>query len=138
MGKLLGQQLPEERGDKKEYEAGALKLDSQALYDGDVELVIAALVELKEVSKLYNYLQTIPELKILYTRGSWDQGTTITVVPDKPMPLVDIILRTPGVAVTLEPLEKDALPAGKLSGLPGGDKRGAKRIKVVLKEAQSS
>ncbi|MFH1281435.1 MAG: hypothetical protein ABIH91_01780, partial [Candidatus Omnitrophota bacterium] len=41
--------------------------------------IIDSTVELKLVSQFYNYLQKVPELRVLYTRGSWDQGTTIAV-----------------------------------------------------------
>ncbi|MFH0768783.1 MAG: hypothetical protein V1932_04355 [Chloroflexota bacterium] len=116
-----------------EERAAMINLDSQANYSGEVDLIIAAPVELTMVSKFYNYLQTIPELKVLYTRGSWDQGTTITVVPDKPMPLVSIISRAPDVGVTLEPIEGGVLRGGKSSVLSGGDKKGTRKIRVVLK-----
>ena len=129
-------QLQKEAIAEKVEEPALLKLDGQGIYTGEVELLIASLVELKLVARLYNYLQTVPELKILYTRGSWDQGTTITVVPDKPMPLIDIISKTPGVEVTAESLEKDELPMGRASSLLKSEKRGAKRIKLTLKEAQ--
>lgn len=127
--------LPEEGPDKGAPEPTPVKLDSHTPYTGEVDLIIAAPVELRAVSKLYNYLQTIPELRILYTRGTWDQGTTITVVLDKPMPLIGLISETPGVEVTPELLGKDDLAKGKPS-LPlraGG--KGVKRIKLVLKGA---
>ncbi len=109
-------------------------LDSQASYSGEVELIVAAPVELKLVSKLYSHLQTISELRVLYTRGSWDRGTTITVVLDKPLPLIDIISKVPDVEVTAGLPDKDSLAAGK-SGLPlRGGKAGTKRIKLDLKE----
>ncbi len=120
---------------EQEVKSAPLKLESQALYTGEVELVVASSVELKLVSRFYNYLQTVPDLRILYTRGSWDQGTTITVVLEKPIPLINIILETPGVEVTPEPLERGGLAGGKSSSpLRGGEKR-AGGIKLNLKEA---
>ena len=142
MEETLGQRPPEERPGKEEklsigeIESAQLKLDSQALYTGEIELDIPVPVELKMVSKLYNYLQTIPELKILRTRGSWDRGTTITVVLDKPMPLISLISKIPDVEVTPELLQKDGLVKGRSSSLLRGDKRGVKGIKLILKEAQ--
>ena len=79
---------------------------------------------------------TIPEIKILHTRGSWDRDTTITVVLDKPIPLISIISETPGVEVTPELLEKDSLATRKPSSPPIGEKKGAKGIKLILEEAQ--
>ncbi len=120
---------------EEEVKSAPLKLESQALYTGEVELVIASSVELKLVSRLYNYLQTVPELRILYTRGSWDQGTTITVVLEKPIPLINIISEAPGIEVTPELLEKGGLAEVKSSSpLRGGEKR-AGRIKLNLQEA---
>ena len=129
------ERFPEERPGREEHEPAPVKLDSRDLYTGEVDLIIPAPIELKAVSRFYNYLQTVPELRILYTRGTWDQGTAITVVLDKPMPLISLISETPGVKVTPELLEKDDLMKGKPS-LPlrtGG--KGARRIKLVLKGA---
>jgi len=134
---LLEERLPEERPSREEAEPAPVKLDSQALYTGKVDLVIPSPAELKLVSRFYNYLQTIPELRILYTRGSWDQGTSITVVLEKPMPLISLISETPGVEVTPELLEKDDLATGKSSSLLRGEKKGVTGIKLTLKEAQS-
>ena len=128
---LPGQRLPAE----KEGGSALPELDSRVLYTGEVELIIVAPVELQLVSRLYNYLQTVPDLKVLYTRGSWDRGTTITVVLEKPLPLVSIILETPGVEVTPAQLEKGDLVAGKSNSLLRGEKNVAGAMKLYLKEA---
>ena len=128
---LPGQRLPAER----EGGSALLELDSRALHTGEVELIIAAPVELKLVSRLYNYLQTVPDLRILYTRGSWDRGTTITVVLEKSMPLIGVISETPGVEVTPELLEEGELATGKSGLLMRGGERKIKSIKLVLREA---
>ena len=132
---ITEEHLPEERPGREEHKPAPVKLDSRARYSGEVELIIAAPLELKLVSKLYNYLQTIPELRILYTRGSWDQGTTIAVVLEKPIPLISLISEMPGVEVTPELLKKESLAKGKSSSLLRGEKGEVKRIKLVLKEA---
>ncbi len=126
-----------EQSHEEKGEPASVKLDRKASYAGEVELVIASPVELKLVSKLYNYLQTVPELKILYTRGSWDRGTTITVVLEKPLSLLGILSEMPDVKVTTELLEKDNPATGK-SGLPlkGGEKV-VKRIRLILEEAKT-
>lgn len=114
-------------------------LDSQALYSGEVDLIIAAPLELKAVFRLFNYLQTTPDLKVLRTEGSWDRGTTITVVLDKPTPLISFLLETPGVEVTPELLKKKAPAAEKLDLPPAArekeKEKETKRIKLTLKEA---
>lgn len=129
--------LREERPDRRRHKPAPVKLDSKALYAGEVELIIAPPVELKTVSKLYSYLQIVPELKILYTRGSWDQGTTITVVLEKPMPFLKLMSEIPGVEVTPELLEKDELVTGKSSLPLKTGAKAVKRIKLDLKEAPS-
>ncbi|MFC1990229.1 hypothetical protein ACFLVW_06745, partial [Chloroflexota bacterium] len=131
---LLQEEAPEGRAGEREGEAALQKLDSQTLYAGEVELTIASQAELQLVARLYNYLQTIPELKILYTKGSWDKGTTIAIVLEKPLPLISILLETSGVTVTPELLEKDALMKGKSGPLPREVGKEVKRIKLILKE----
>ncbi|MFC2017384.1 hypothetical protein ACFLUD_03110, partial [Chloroflexota bacterium] len=102
-----------------------------------IDLAIAMPVDLKMVSKLHNHLQTIPELRIVHTTGSWDEGTIITVALDKPIPLIRLISNMPDVEVTSELLEKEGLTRGKSSSLLRGENRGAKSIKLILKEAQT-
>jgi len=134
----MEEHLPEERVVREETESTLLKQDSQALYGGEVDLAIAVPVELVMVSKLYNHLQTVPELRILRTTGSWNRGTTITVVLDKPIPLLSIISKIPGVEVTAELPREDSLVKATSSSPLGAKRRGAKRIKLTLKEAQPS
>ncbi|MBI2329252.1 MAG: hypothetical protein HYU85_06425 [Chloroflexi bacterium] len=125
-------QLEEEALEKRE--AAPVALDVEELYTGEIELIIVSPVELKLVSRLYNYLQTVPELRILYTRGSWDQGTTIIVVLDNPLPLLQVLAKTPDVQVIPELLEKEGVAAGKSSSLLRGG-QGAKKMNLILKEA---
>ncbi|MDP2744160.1 MAG: hypothetical protein Q8P00_03725, partial [Dehalococcoidia bacterium] len=71
--------------------------DGQALYAGEVELVVGVPVDLKMLAKLFNFLQTTSEIKIHRISGSWDRDTTVTVAVDKPIPLISIISsRIPG------------------------------------------
>ena len=86
------------------------------------------------VSKLYNYLQTTSETKILYTRGSWARGTTITVTLDKPLPLIDIISKIPDIEITPVIPQKGNSVKGISSSLLGGDKKGLSRIDISVKE----
>jgi len=135
------QHVLEEISGREEANSTQLKPgDSQTLYTGEVELAIAMPVELKIVSKLYNYLQTIPDIKILRTTGSWDRGTTITVVADKPVPLISTISKVPGVEVVAELLQEDSSVKGTSSLLRragGKGVEGVKIIKLTLKEAKS-
>jgi len=132
-GELSGQHPPEERPLRKKIGADSPKHDSQALYAGEVDLAMPVPVDMKMVSKLYNYLQTIPEIKILRTRGSWDRGATVTVALDKPIPLISVISKMGGVKATPELSEKEGPVKGKLSSLLGKRKGEAKSIKLTLK-----
>ncbi len=132
---ITEEHLPEERPGRGGTESALLKQGSQTLYAGEVELAIGVPVVLVAVSKLYNHLQTIPEIRILRTTGSWDRGTTITVVLDKPIPLISIISKIPGVEVTPELPQEDSLAEATSTSPLAAGKRGVKRIKLTLKEA---
>jgi len=122
--------------DEEETPSTQLKpRESQTLYVGEIELAIAIPVELRAVSKFYNYLQTIPDVKILRTTGSWDRGTTITVVADKPVPLISTISEIPGVEVISELSQQDSSVKGTLSSRRREGGKGVKKIKLTLKEA---
>ena len=123
---LLEQRLPEKKPGTRETKPGPLKHDSHPLYTGEVELAVAKPVDLKMVSKLYNYLQVTPEIKLVHTSGSWDRGTTITVTLDKPIPLISVLSsKIPEAKVTPERPEMDSFVKGK---------RGVRRIKLALKK----
>ena len=133
-----GQHPPQEIPGREETNSTQLKPgDSQTLYAGEIDLAIAIPVELKIVSKLYSYLQTISDIKVLRTTGSWDRGTTITVVTDKPIPLISIISKIPDVEVIPELLQQDSSAKRKSSSRSKAGDKGATRIKLTLKEAQS-
>lgn len=133
----------QETPSRKQKEAGSqetptlLEVDSQELYTGEVKLVVLPPVDLKLVSQLYNYLQTVPELKVLYTRGSWDLGTTIVVAIEKPVALIKTITRIPDMVVTAGLLqEKDAATMGKVTSLLRRGDKGGKRLGLILKEEE--
>ncbi len=130
---IAEQPVTEEKTEDEEPSHAAIELDKDAMYAEDIEIAIAVPVDPVAVSKLYNSLQTTPEIKILYTRGSWDRGTVITVTLEKPLPLLDIISNIPGMEVTpIETPEKDTIK-GAPSALLGGDKKETKRIDLKLK-----
>ena len=126
----------EEKSSQKEVESPPMQpMDSQALYTGEIELVIAIPVELKMVSKLYNYLQTVPDVKILRTTGSWDRGTTINVVADKPIPLIDTLSNIPDMEVIAEEPKQGSSAKSKSNLRLKREGKEVKRIKLTLKEA---
>jgi len=120
------QPLAEERPDGEEIDPAQLEQDSQTLYAGEVELAIDKPVDPKMMSKLHNYLQTTPEVKLAHTSGSWDRGTTMTIVLDKPIPLISVLLsKIPEAKATPERPDKNSSGKGK---------KGIRRIKLSLKE----
>ena len=133
-GELPDQHLPEKEPDEGVPDTTSLKPeDIHALYNGEIELMIPPPVELKILTKFYNYLQTIPDVKILYTRGSWDSGTMITISLDNPIPLISLISKIPGVAVVPELSQGDNLMKERSSTLLRARGSGVKRFKLVLK-----
>jgi len=112
---------------EKVEEPVQLKHDSQTLYAGEVELTIDKPVNPKVASKLYTYFQTTPEIKLVHTSGSWDRGITITVILDKPIPLISAISpKIPEAEVKPERPETDGFVKGK---------KGVRRIRLASKEA---
>ncbi len=97
-----------------------------SLYTGEVEITVDRPVDPSMVAKLYNYLQTTPEIKFVRTSGSWDRGTTIVVSLDKPISLVDVLSsRVPEAEVVPESLERDGFIRGK---------KGVRGIRLSLKK----
>jgi len=130
--------FPGNRLDREETEPGLPQKDGKSLYSDQVELTVPAPIDLKMISNLYQSLQTIPELRILHTIGSLDMGTTITVVLDRPIPLVSIIsTKTPNVEVIPEPHSSRSLSMARTSPLLEKGGGGAKRIKIVPKEGSA-
>ncbi|MFC2056279.1 hypothetical protein ACFLTO_01770 [Chloroflexota bacterium] len=125
---------PEETPGKEEPVSAPIKLDRQALYNGEVELTITVPINPVAMSRLYNHLQTTPEIKILYTSGSWDRGTTIAVTLDKPLPLIDVISKIPGIDVTLGSSQTNNLAKGTSGTLRGTERKEVTRIDLTLKE----
>ncbi len=126
MDELMMPQLSEERPDRKEDESDRPVQDSHSLYTGEVELTVDKPVDPKIIARLYDYLQTTPEIKFVRTTGSWDRGTTITVALDKPIPLISVISdKVPEAKVTPERLERDGYVRGR---------RGVRGIRLTRKE----
>lgn len=112
------------------------KEDSDPLYYGEVELFIAMPVDLKIVAKLDEYLETMSEIKVLYSGGSMARGTTMVVKLDKPMPLISMLSKIPDIQVIPEFPQKGALMERSPLMLKTRT-LALKRIKISAKEAQS-
>jgi tRNA/tmRNA/rRNA uracil-C5-methylase (TrmA/RlmC/RlmD family) len=100
--------------------------ESKSSYHGEVELTIEVPVEPTIVSGLYNYLQTTPEIKFIRTTGSWNKGSTITIVLDKPIPLVS--------ALTAKLPEAYILPQESEKGGHAKDRGGVRKISISRKD----
>jgi len=123
----LEQRPPKKREGREETEPSLPKPDRKSLYTGEVELAIGVPVDPNMMAKLYNYLQTTPEIKFVRTSGSWNRGSTITIVLDKPISLISVISSMiPKAEVTPEQLGIDGFVKGR---------RGVRRIYIALKES---
>ncbi len=97
--------------------------ETQALYIGEVDIVVPTPVDAKMMSQLHRYLQTTPEIKLVRTAGSMGRGTVVTISIDKPVALIGALSsRIPDAGITLE--RHQGSP-----GLPGS----AKKIRMVPK-----
>jgi len=67
------------------------------LFDGEIEVVMAPPVDPVQLIRFRRNLQDTPQLKISRTSGSWNGGTIITVLIDKPLPLIDMLKEIPDV-----------------------------------------
>ena len=100
--------------------------ESKSSYHGEVKLTIEVPVEPTIVSGLYNYLQTTPEIKFIRTTGSWNKGSTITIVLDKPIPLVSALTaKLPGAYILPDEPEK---------GVHVKDRGGVRKISISRKD----
>lgn len=123
----LGQRSPEEIKGSKEAEPSLSKEVRQSLYTGEVELAVGVPVAPSMMAKLYNYLQTTPEIKFVRTSGSWNRGSAITIVLDKPISLISVISsKIPEAEVTPEKPGVDGFVRGR---------KGARRINITLKKS---
>ena len=118
----------------EESDADIIKHDEGILYSGDVEMSVEVPVNLVAVSKLYNYLQSTPDLKVLYTKGSWDKATTIMISIEKPLPIIDMISRIPGINVVAKTSHSESEIKGASASLLGTKKDEIKKISLNLTE----
>jgi len=116
----------EQKAPKKESEIIVTKEESQSLYTGEVELTIGVPVEPTMVANLYSYLQTSPEIKFVRTAGSWNRGSTITIVLDKPIPLISVLAAKLPLA--------NVVPERPVGSGHVKDRRGMRKINISLKD----
>lgn len=113
------------------------EMDGSIMYNGEIELAIAAPVDAAAVSKLYAYLQATQGVKILYSRGSLGQGTSITVTLDKALPLIGIITTFSGLSVTTASPPGSNLAKGTSGSKPGNKRKEATKVELAVKAGNS-
>ncbi len=106
---------------------------AEPLFSGEAKLIISPPVRMDTVLKLYNYLQTLPDVKLVYTSGAKDAEVAITISIDKPTSITKLLSKIDGVTI---------VPENGISRILGGSTRPlferkkspAREIKLVFKE----
>ena len=83
---------------KKEVEGVA----GARLYEGRIRLSIMSPVDFRRLRKLEECLREVPDLRLAMVGGSVDEGTTIVVFTEKPLPLVKLLKEMPPVEQVIE------------------------------------
>ncbi len=104
----------------------------EPLFSGEAKLVISQPVRMDTLLKLYNYLQTLPDIKLVYTSGAKDTEVAIMISVDKPTSISKLLS---GMGVTLA-------TEGAVGQAPGEEMRPiferkrnpVKEIRLVAKE----
>lgn len=120
------------KSDNQKADVPVAGADSDVLYTGEVELVLAPRLDLVVVSEIHKCLEGTSELEIVRSAGSWERGTTITVLTGKAMPLVGILSQISMVEVEAEGSEEDAF-LRELGGSGGGRDKVLKRVRISSK-----
>ena len=76
----MEQQFEEERREIETAQTTPSEQHDRTSYNGEVQLILDVPVNMKMASDLYDVLQTIRELKILYTIGSRNRGIAYNVI----------------------------------------------------------
>ena len=93
--------LPEDKPDIQEKEAVLPTKSEQVYYTGVIDLVIIPPIRLNLLTKLYDCLQTTPQIRVKRTVGSIKQGVKIVISLEKPMPLISLLVsKIPEIKVT--------------------------------------
>ena len=92
-------------------------VDNTAVFEAqsEIELVLKPLADMTKIVKFYGQLQKMDGLRVKSTSGSWDRGTTINVVLDRPLPLYQLFSQMADVQAQPAKTEGDGLLATALS-----------------------
>ena len=111
-------------------------IDNTALFEAqsEVELVLKPLADMTRIVKFYGQLQKMDGLRVKNTSGSWDRGTTINVILDRPLPLYQMFSQMSEVEARPAKTESDGLLATALSQI---GTRPAAKAKIAIAFADS-
>jgi hypothetical protein len=73
--------------------------NGERVYTGEVELALTPPISAVRVTELYSHLQSINELKLVRTSGSWDKGTVVTIALERPLALIEALSAIPDIEV---------------------------------------
>ena len=68
--------------------------DDSILFEGEAKIGVVPPVGLTQLSRLREKLESVSHLKILAVDGYWNDGCIITILMNRPLPLIHILRRT--------------------------------------------
>ena len=123
----------EKTGPEMKAEVG----NQTAIYQGQVELAIMPPIDFIQLERLRISLQSLKNIRILSTEGSTDGRTAISILLNRPSPLITDLIRIEEVEEALGEETLDSHPLGeslKKTLPPGPSKRNnRRRVLLVLK-----
>ena len=106
---------------------------NEPLFQGEVKLIVITPANVGTVLKLYNYLQTLPDIKLVYTSGTRDTEISIALDIDKPAPLLNIISKVGGVSLVEGDIVEKATHENVMSFF-AGKKGAARELRLICAE----
>ncbi|HEY50334.1 MAG TPA: hypothetical protein G4O20_00805 [Dehalococcoidia bacterium] len=100
-----------------EAESDTVGQYDESIYTGKVEIELDLSVDTDILSKLYNYLVNTPEIKLVKSVGSSGKGVIITMMLDKPIPLVETL--------------SSKIPEAQVTGGPSGTNEKKHEARVI-------
>ena len=111
--------------------------DAAAVYETDVELVIAPPVEADTLLRFCQWLKGLAKAEIQETVGSWQEGTSLRILLKRPLPLLKMLAGSPDVAKAWEESLEERQEGHRFwvrrNKAPNSPGEPTKRLQVVLK-----
>lgn len=102
----------------------------ESLFDGTVELALPPPVALDRMLQLHKHLKETPHVDVLNLGGSVDNGITIRILVDSPLPLLKILQELPEADHVAEELPGDKKAVPSRDGAANGHVR---RVVITAK-----